>query len=522
MFRMADRNTLDKGIAMKLGRFSPSLTPLLASALLMALAAPALAQRPPEVCSPTNCLPPAEKKYKSGNQQIAEAHQRWGMNIFRKPSHKRFTGWDAPPPPGPPQPHVFGSIVEGLLSMDGGTTFTEVSLPATVTVLVQSNGMELDAIVGPRVVYATEMVQLDITGGGGILIRESPTLPSLGETTVRAIPGGFAISSFFDIFTELSLDGGATWIPSTTPGGVPLPARVVLADDDGPPLPVSTDAAPPPNVPYCQPTTNWPVKFGPNIAARNFKHRNLPNSINPPALGQTAFYSANNTLIEAELSTDGGATFNAGSALAQMAVRIHHTVDAGPHRYFDTEMLQLNLSGGSLPPGVLLRASPTLPSTGEHIIRQAGPTGLTVGSYFDVFLELSVDNGITWAPASGPVHMTLPAPGTIAPIPTLSQWGLILLGLLLLAAGTIVLRRWQPALQAAMPGMAGPRPGDTRLFVPERFLRVLAVTLGVAVLGLAGVIVWSGGVAARDIAGALLSAGIVAYWLHLLPRTQQE
>jgi hypothetical protein len=484
----------------------------------MALAAPALAQRPPEVCSPTNCLPPAEKKYKSGNQQIAEAHQRWGGNIFRKPSHKRFTGWDAPPPPGPPQPHVFGSIVEGLLSMDGGATFTEVSLPATVTVLVQSNGIEMDPIVGPRVVYTTEMVQLDIVSGP-IRIRESPMLPSLGETTVRAIPGAYAISSFFDIFTELSTDGGTTWTPSTTPGGMPLPARVVLADDDGPPFATSTDLAPSPGAPYCQPPTNWPVKFGPNVAARNFKHRNLPNSIPPPPPGQIALYNAANTVVEAELSTDGGATFTRGIAFATMAVRIQHTVDAGPNQYFDTELVQLDISGGSLPAGVRLRESPTLPSTGEHILRP-GPNGYRVNSYFDVNLELSVDNGANWVPASGPVHVQVP--NNAATIPTLSQWGLILLALLLLTAGTIVLLRWQPALQMAMPGMAGAKPGDTRLFVPERFLRVLAVTLAVAVLGLAGVIVWSSGVAARDIVGTLLSAGIVAYWLHLLPRTQQE
>jgi hypothetical protein len=48
-----------------------------------------------------------------------------------------------------------------------------------------------------------------------MMLRESPTLPSLGTTTVASQPGGvFHIDSFFDIFTELSLDGGQTWIPA--------------------------------------------------------------------------------------------------------------------------------------------------------------------------------------------------------------------------------------------------------------------------------------------------------------------
>src|SRR6185436_5769976 len=39
----------------------------------------------------------------------------------------------------------------------------------------------------------------------------------LGRTSVRqSAPGQYRVSSFFDIWTELTLDGGATWQPSTT------------------------------------------------------------------------------------------------------------------------------------------------------------------------------------------------------------------------------------------------------------------------------------------------------------------
>ena len=63
--------------------------------------------------------------------------------------------------------------------------------------------------------FQTEMLALNLVGGGGIMIRESPTLQSQGQTTITSIGAGqFRIDSFFDIFTELSIDGGQTWIPS--------------------------------------------------------------------------------------------------------------------------------------------------------------------------------------------------------------------------------------------------------------------------------------------------------------------
>ena len=55
------------------------------------------------------------------------------------------------------------------------------------------------------------------------MIRESPTLQSTGQTKITDIGGGnFHIDSFFDVFTELSVDGGSTWIPSASSSHVNL------------------------------------------------------------------------------------------------------------------------------------------------------------------------------------------------------------------------------------------------------------------------------------------------------------
>ena len=55
-------------------------------------------------------------------------------------------------------------------------------------------------------------------------------------------------------------------------------------------------------------------------------------------------------------------------------------------------MLSLNLAGGTLPSGVVLRESPTLVSLGKHTLRTNSPNYL-VSSFFDVNLELSPNGG---------------------------------------------------------------------------------------------------------------------------------
>jgi len=61
--------------------------------------------------------------------------------------------------------------------------------------------------------WQTEMVAMSLTssipGGPPIVIRLSPDQPSLGGIQATDLPDGtFRIDSFFDIFTEISIDGG--------------------------------------------------------------------------------------------------------------------------------------------------------------------------------------------------------------------------------------------------------------------------------------------------------------------------
>lgn len=158
-----------------------------------------------------------------------------------------------------PQHAPFANVVDRRHGGDGqpGTPADEIETfgsSLTAMMEVRQNGMSISG--GPQPISAsgpvmtlvknkignttgtfdTEMLQLDLTGLtplGPFMIRESPTLPSLGKTTITDIGGGlYHIDSFFDVFTELSIDGGQTWMPSNSGSArmvlVPAPVASML------------------------------------------------------------------------------------------------------------------------------------------------------------------------------------------------------------------------------------------------------------------------------------------------------
>jgi hypothetical protein len=120
----------------------------------------------------------------------------------------------------------------------------------------------------------------------------------------------------------------------------------------------------------------------------------------PPAVGST-ITGASTFAVSASVSLDGGGTFvTMADFSAPSTIRITGTGAAGDTRSFDTELLQLDISGGSLPSYVMIRESPTLQSLGQHSITQVSG-GYMIDSFFDIFTELSLDGGQTWIPAMG-------------------------------------------------------------------------------------------------------------------------
>ncbi len=80
--------------------------------------------------------------------------------------------------------------------------------------------------LGTTGTFDTEIISMSLSGdvdGMPIILRESPTQASLGQTSITDLGGGlYQIESFFDVFTELSVDGGETWYPADDSGRLTL------------------------------------------------------------------------------------------------------------------------------------------------------------------------------------------------------------------------------------------------------------------------------------------------------------
>ena len=128
----------------------------------------------------------------------------------------------------PNEREQFDSILEGDALLNGSFVGHLAVNAAVDTLVFNKSGLTTGT-------FQTEMLALSLTASttvGPVMIRESPTLASTGMTTVAALGGGqYRIDSFFDVFTELSFDGGQSWIPSTGPARVelvPEPSSLIL------------------------------------------------------------------------------------------------------------------------------------------------------------------------------------------------------------------------------------------------------------------------------------------------------
>ena len=148
--------------------------------------------------------------------------------------------------------------------------------------------------------------------------------------------------------------------------------------------------------------------------------------VQPPPVGGAQVDSFFDIFTEISLEVPGSTTAIRESPTRQSIGFTDNSSSLPPdQRAIDTEMLQLDLSGGTMPPGVMIRESPTKQSLGRTSITDIGGGQFQIHSFFDVFTELSIDGGQTWTPASGPLHLTgVPEPSSVA----LAALGLLGLG----------------------------------------------------------------------------------------------
>ena len=120
----------------------------------------------------------------------------------------------------------FGSTASGDVTINGS--------PAIPFTLSGPVSVEVFGKVGNTLgTFNTQMLSMDLTGnvaGHSVEIKTDPAQASTGQTTIADNGGGtFHITSFFDVFTELSLDNGPFIPQSNGPALVTLTATPVPA-----------------------------------------------------------------------------------------------------------------------------------------------------------------------------------------------------------------------------------------------------------------------------------------------------
>jgi hypothetical protein len=118
------------------------------------------------------------------------------------------------------------------LSIDSGLTWNPVSGSGNISVTPALRGN-----ISGIETWSSSVNDMTATTGSGVMFRESPTLSSTGTNTYKPVSNGYMIDSFFDVFLEMSTNGGETWQPVTgvsqnsgqtwTVGVYPAPIGVV-------------------------------------------------------------------------------------------------------------------------------------------------------------------------------------------------------------------------------------------------------------------------------------------------------
>lgn len=291
----------------------------------------------------------------------------------------------------------FDSQADFEVSTDGGKTFTAVQAAAPVGISVTGVGSTVSGM------FDTVMTGFSTTLSGGVMVRQSTVNPSRGETQIVPQPDGTRrISSFFDIFTDVSLDGGNTWSPATN-GAVrmALTKSVIEVPSSSPNLPIT-------NTPYISPE-EWQTTYANGIILTNVIHYGFTGSFPLPGPGNTNTESFGST-VSGSISLNNGQTFSPFSAPASVTVQVNSRSDLNNNgtSYYDTLMPALNVSGGTLPAGVMLRASPTRASLGRATERQTADGNYRISSFFDIFTDISLDGGNTWSPTTSPPKRMTP------------------------------------------------------------------------------------------------------------------
>ena len=167
-------------------------------------------------------LPPTDGEYRSPSDYGPEF---LGADIQIVVQNIAYQALAVPPPlltpAGPDEIEMFESTLTGMVNI----TYLGTPLaPVPLALEGPSEWIAYNKVGNVTGIFDVEIISMELFGEATvpllgpvpILLRESPTLPSMGQTMITDIGGGlYHIDSFFDVFAEVSIDGGQTWMAAT-------------------------------------------------------------------------------------------------------------------------------------------------------------------------------------------------------------------------------------------------------------------------------------------------------------------
>ncbi len=129
---------------------------------------------------------------------------------------------------GRDETQIFDSFFDVFVEIPGESIAEQVTLTGPVQTIVHDKNGDTTGT------FDTEIVSMSLSGNVGgmlVMLRESPSQTSAGQTTITDLGGGqFHVDSFFDVSTELSVDGGPYLVDVNGPGRLELcPEPVTMA-----------------------------------------------------------------------------------------------------------------------------------------------------------------------------------------------------------------------------------------------------------------------------------------------------
>ncbi len=163
------------------------------------------------VVSSSDRLPPTEGAYHGSSSHIFLD----GQAVLTCSSHGTFQSSESPPKKkGESKDIAYGARFLGDITLRpplvDRTTVIPIDQPIRMVERITNTGRNR----GDRI-FDTELISMSLSGGAlpaGIIIRESTSKETLGRTRIERLPKRqFRIHTSYQVWMELSLDGGRTW-----------------------------------------------------------------------------------------------------------------------------------------------------------------------------------------------------------------------------------------------------------------------------------------------------------------------